>query len=67
MLLCCAGRGLCFGLVTRPTERDVSECDCEVTIMRNPWPTTGCCLVENIKELRAKHVPNSDSSNDLEP
>jgi len=26
-----------------PTARGVSESDREASIMRNPWPTTGCC------------------------
>jgi hypothetical protein len=23
-------------------QRSPTECDCEATIMRRPWPTTGC-------------------------
>jgi hypothetical protein len=37
-----SGRGLCVGLITRPTECGVSECDRKVSIMRRPWPTRGC-------------------------
>jgi hypothetical protein len=57
---CCvlSGRGLCVGLITRPAESYrlwcVSECDCEASIMRRPWPTGGClatgvggCLINN--------------------
>jgi len=28
------------------TERGVSECDREASIMRRPWPTRGCCAME---------------------
>jgi hypothetical protein len=41
-----SGRGLCFGLITRPEESYrvwcVSESDREASIMRRPWPTMGC-------------------------
>jgi hypothetical protein len=39
-----SGRGLCVGLIIRPEEFDVSECDREASIMR-PWPTRGCCAM----------------------
>jgi hypothetical protein len=43
-------RGLCIGLITRPEESygiyGVSECDCEASIMRGPWPTRGCHPME---------------------
>jgi hypothetical protein len=41
---CCvlSGRGLCEKLITR-TEYGVSECGCEVSAMRWPWPIGGCC------------------------
>jgi len=29
-----------------PTECGVSECDREASIMRSPWPTSGCCATE---------------------
>ena len=29
-----------------PTERGVSECDREASIMRRHWPTRGCCAME---------------------
>ena len=32
-----SGRGLCIGLNTRPT-----ECDRAASIMRRPWPRSGC-------------------------
>ena len=39
---CCvlSDRGSCVGLRS-PTERGVSECDREASILR-PWPTKGC-------------------------
>jgi hypothetical protein len=48
---CCVllGRGLCIGLITRPEESYrvcVTDCDCEASIMRRPWPTVGCCAME---------------------
>jgi hypothetical protein len=47
---CCvlSGIGLCDELITRPespTECGVPECDREVSIMRRPWPTRGCCTM----------------------
>jgi hypothetical protein len=43
---CCvlSGRGLCFGLITRPEEsyRVWCVCDREASIMRRTWPTRGC-------------------------
>jgi hypothetical protein len=45
---CCvlSDRGLFVGPITRPEESYrvwcVSECDCEASIMRRPWPTGGC-------------------------
>ena len=43
---CCvlAGRGLCVGLIARPTECGVSDCDLESS-MRRLWPTWGCCAM----------------------
>jgi hypothetical protein len=39
----------CSRLQKSPTECGVSECDCETSILRRPWPTSGCCTVgENI-------------------
>jgi len=40
---CCvlSGRGLCVGLITRPGECGVSECDLRISVMRRPWPTRG--------------------------
>ena len=44
-LVCCAGRCLCDGLITRPEESYwlwcVTECDHEALIMRRAWPTGG--------------------------
>ena len=35
-----------WSLVQRsPTECSVCACDHEVSIMRRPWPTTGCCTM----------------------
>jgi hypothetical protein len=28
-----------------PTACGVSECDCEASIMRRPWPTRSCCAI----------------------
>jgi hypothetical protein len=33
---------VCVGLITRPTECGVSECEHEASIMRRLWPTGGC-------------------------
>jgi hypothetical protein len=44
---CCvlSGRGLCYGLITRPEESYrlwcVSDCDREALIMKRPWPHWG--------------------------
>ena len=35
------GRGLCVGLITRPTECGVSACDREASVIAWPWPTGG--------------------------
>jgi hypothetical protein len=46
---CCvlSGRSLCVGLITRPEESYrlwcVVVCDLEISLMRWPWPTGGCC------------------------
>ena len=44
---CCvfSSRGLCVGLRS-PTEYGVSGCDREASIKRRPWPTSGCCTME---------------------
>ena len=35
-----------WSLVQRsPNESGVSECDRKALIMRNPWPTMGCCAM----------------------
>jgi hypothetical protein len=42
-----------WSLVQRgPTECGVSECDREASIMRKPWPTTGCCSMEKKNDNR---------------
>jgi hypothetical protein len=28
----------------------MSECDCEASIMRRPWPTRGCCAMETTND-----------------
>jgi len=45
---CCvlSGRSFCVGLITCPTECGVSECDREVSTVRWPWLTEGCCAKE---------------------
>jgi len=50
MSVCCecrvlSGRFLCVGLITRPEECGVSECDREASIMRRFWPTGVCCAM----------------------
>jgi hypothetical protein len=53
-----SSRGLCVGLITRPQEPyrmcGVSECDCEASNMRRPWPTTGC------RAMKKKIPPGTD-------
>ena len=48
-VVCChvevCASGLSF-VRRSPTERGVSECDREASIMRRPWPSTGCCAME---------------------
>jgi hypothetical protein len=56
---CCvlSGRGLCYGLITRPEEsyRCISDCDYESSTLRRPWPPGGggCCAMvkKNFKWL----------------
>jgi hypothetical protein len=36
-----------------PTECGVSECNCEASIMRRPWPNMGRCTME--KYLRSDY------------
>jgi hypothetical protein len=52
MFVCCvgcvlSGRGLGYGLITRPEESYRIWCvvvyDLEISLMRRPWPTGGCC------------------------
>jgi hypothetical protein len=47
MILCCvlSGTGLCVGLISYPEESYRLWCDCETSITRKPWPTTGCCTL----------------------
>jgi hypothetical protein len=57
---CCvlSGRGLCVGLITRAEESYrvwcLTKCDCEVLIVKRPWPTRGCCAMggggDNIRQ-----------------
>jgi hypothetical protein len=56
---CCmfSGRGLCYGLITRPEESYrmwcVVVCDLETSWMMRPWPTGGgggCCAKRKTKE-----------------
>jgi hypothetical protein len=48
-----SGTGLCDGLITRPEESNrVSECDREASIMRRPWPTNDCCVMEKIMSVK---------------
>ena len=52
---CCvlSGRGLCDGLITRPTECGVSECDREAMIIRMPWPIGGGLLYHGGVQLHS--------------
>jgi hypothetical protein len=48
-VVCCQVEvsALGWSLVQRsPTECGVSECDCEASIMRRPWPMGGCCAMK---------------------
>jgi hypothetical protein len=50
MSVCCecrvlSGRFLYVGLITRPEECGVSECDREASITRRFWPTGVCCAM----------------------
>jgi hypothetical protein len=54
---CCvlSGRGVCVGLITHPEESYqvwcvLTECDCEVSIMRKPWSNRGCCTIGKKKK-----------------
>jgi hypothetical protein len=51
---CCvlSGRGICVGLITRPEECGVSECDLRISIIRRPWPTGGGGLLGHGKKIR---------------
>ena len=73
-LLCmfCVTRQRCasgWSLVQRsPTERVVSECDREASIMRRPWPTRGCCATEEkciilyMSYVHAKYVRSQNDA-----
>jgi len=38
------------------TECTVFECGCEASIMRRPWPTGGCCVVEKKNTVRLRDI-----------
>jgi hypothetical protein len=65
---CCVltGRGLCVWLIIRPEESYqqcvVMECDCEASIMRRAWPTSGCCAMEKKKSYDRYRVHNINSN-----
>ena len=42
-----SGRSLCVELITRLEEsyRVRCVCDCEASVTRRPWPTSGCCAM----------------------
>ena len=53
MCVCCvlSVGGFCIVPITRhgsPIECDLSECDCEDSIMRRPWFTSGCRGIKKI-------------------
>ena len=54
-----SSRGLCVGLIIRPEECDVSECDREASIMR-PWPTRGCCAMGKISHYTVSWKSTGD-------
>ena len=57
-----SGRGLCIGLNTRPT-----ECDRAASIMRRPWPRSGCYAMTKKKILTGllpRKLRNTDSISD---
>jgi hypothetical protein len=66
---CCvlSGRGPCDGLIIRPEESYrvwcVSECDCKASTMRRPWPTRGCCAMEE----KLNKIPASILLNTVQP
>ena len=49
-----SSRGLCVGLITRPEESYrvwcVYDYDREVSIIRRPWLTKGCCAMGKKKK-----------------
>jgi hypothetical protein len=49
LVLCLPVRGLSVGLIFRIEKfyRVWCVCDCKASIMRKPWPTRGCCAIEN--------------------
>jgi hypothetical protein len=57
---CCvlSGRGLCFGLITRPEESYrvwcVSGCDGVASVLRISWPTMGCCAVGGTRRIKSR-------------
>ena len=68
-VVCCQVQAYATGwsLVQRiPTKRGVSECECEVSIMRITWPTRGCCAKTKKKSvLFSNYEHDEDSSHSL--
>ena len=42
-----SGRVLCVGLITRPEECGVFECDLDATAMKGPCPARVCSAIKN--------------------
>jgi hypothetical protein len=72
-VVCCQ---VCDGPITRPEESYrmwyVSECDREATIMRRPWPTSGCRVIGRRRKRRRNinkllHFPLRDGLEILSP
>jgi hypothetical protein len=55
---CCvlSGRGLCFGLITRPEESYLLWCVWVWSWKRRPRPTRGCCPMVKKIDLSLRHI-----------
>jgi len=54
-----SGRGLCDVLITHPEDSYrlcwVVECDLEISWVRRPWSTGGCCAKKKYQDFWAYH------------
>ena len=50
-VVCCQGRGLCYGLITHPEQSygGVAECDREASPIGRVWPTRGYHAIKKNK------------------